>query len=388
MFGLDKLFGKKKEAPASTSATIGNGTVTEKDVRTALSTIVEPELGRDVVSLKMIQGIKINGGAVEFTVVMPTPAGSLKAQIEKDCQTAVYKVNGVTNVKVNVTSNIVADSRIRPQINLPIKNTIAVASGKGGVGKSTVAVNIALSLSMDGAKVGLLDADIYGPNVPMMLGATHLPPPINNRIPPAEAYGIKLVSMGFLLKPDQPVIWRGPMLGQALRQFLTDVEWGELDYLVIDMPPGTGDVQLSLAQMVPLTGGVIVTTPQKVALSDVRKGVATFAQLDVPILGVIENMSYFIAPDTGKRYEIFGTGGGQAFAQEIGVSFLGALPIDPRIAQGGDAGKPIVVADPTNPAAIAMREVAHKVASRISLLNLNRVPEGVIGLGDIPVLTN
>lgn len=385
MFGLGNLFGKKKDDTPSL-APIGNGTVTEADVLAALRTIVEPELGRDLVSLKMIQGIRINGGDVAFTVVMPTPAGGLKAQIEKDCQTAVYRVKGVTSVKVNVTSNIVADSRIRPQINAPIKNTIAVASGKGGVGKSTVAVNLALSLSLDGAKVGLLDADIYGPNVPMMLGATHLPAPINNRIPPAEAYGLKLVSMGFLLKPDQPVIWRGPMLGQALRQFLTDVEWGELDYLVIDMPPGTGDVQLSLAQLVPLTGGVIVTTPQKVALSDVRKGVGTFAQLDVPILGVIENMSYFIAPDTGKRYEIFGTGGGLAYADEIGVPFLGALPIDPRIAQGGDTGKPIVATDPKNPASLAMRQVAHKAASGIALLNLNRVPEGVIGLGDIPVL--
>lgn len=288
---------------------------------------------------------------------------------------------------IEKVATISQDFRIREQLNLPIKNTIAVASGKGGVGKSTVSTNLALSLAQDGAKVGLLDADIYGPNIPLMMGVHNTPLATQNRIIPNEAYGIKIMSMGFLLKPDQPVVWRGPMLGQALRQFLNDVEWGELDYLVIDLPPGTGDVQLSLTQLVPVTGGVIVTTPQQVALSDVRKGVATFAQLEVPIMGVIENMSYFIAPDTGRRYEIFGTGGGQKYAQEIEVPFLGALPIDPRIAQGGDTGKPIVASEPQSPAALAMRNVARQVAASINILNRHRVPKGMIGLGDIPILS-
>ncbi len=288
---------------------------------------------------------------------------------------------------IEKVTTISTDFRISEKLNAPIKNTIAVASGKGGVGKSTVSTNLALALAQDGAKVGLLDADIYGPNIPMMVGINQPPHAIGNRIIPNEAYGLKVMSMGFLLKPDQPVVWRGPMLGQALRQFLMDVEWGELDYLVIDMPPGTGDVQLSLTQLIPVTAGVIVTTPQKVALSDVRKGVATFAQLEVPIVGVVENMSYFIAPDTGNRYEIFGTGGGQAYAREIGVPFLGALPIDPRIAQGGDTGKPILAADPNNPASVALRNLARQVAASLNILNRNRVPKGMIGLGDIQILS-
>lgn len=288
---------------------------------------------------------------------------------------------------IEKVTTISTDFRISEKLNTPIKNTIAVASGKGGVGKSTVSTNLALALAQDGAKVGILDADIYGPNIPIMVGIQQPPHAIGNRIIPHEAYGMKVMSMGFLLKPDQPVVWRGPMLGQALRQFLMDVEWGALDYLVIDMPPGTGDVQLSLTQLIPVTAGVIVTTPQKVALSDVRKGVATFAQLEVPIVGVVENMSYFIAPDTGRQYEIFGTGGGKAYAQEIGVPFLGALPIDPRIAQGGDSGKPILATDPNNPASLAMRNLARQVAASLNILNRNRVPKGMIGLGDIPILS-
>jgi ATP-binding protein involved in chromosome partitioning len=284
-------------------------------------------------------------------------------------------------------SEITTDFRIKDQINAPIKNAIAVASGKGGVGKSTVSTNLALALAQDGAKVGLLDADIYGPNIPMMVGINQPPFASDNKIIPNEAYGMKVMSMGFLLKPDQPVVWRGPMLGQALRQFLMDVQWGELDYLVMDLPPGTGDVQLSLAQLIPITGGVIVTTPQKVALSDVRKGVATFATLEVPIVGVVENMSYFIAPDTGRQYDLFGTGGGKAYAEEIGVPFLGTLPIDPRIAQGGDTGKPILAADPNHPASVALRNMARQVAASLNILNRNRVPKGMIGVGDIPILS-
>lgn len=296
------------------------------------------------------------------------------------------KQDGESSKSIPKVSEITTDFRINDQINTPIKNTIAVASGKGGVGKSTVSTNLALALAQDGAKVGLLDADIYGPNIPLMVGVNQPPFASDNKIIPHEAYGMKIMSMGFLLKPDQPVVWRGPMLGQALRQFLMDVQWGALDYLVMDLPPGTGDVQLSLAQLIPITGGVIVTTPQKVALSDVRKGVATFATLEVPIVGVVENMSYFVAPDTGRQYEIFGTGGGKAYAEEIGVPFLGALPIDPRIAQGGDTGKPILATNPTHPASVALRNMARQVAASLNILNRNRVPKGMIGVGDIPIL--
>jgi len=376
MFG----FGKWKKAKKSQE-------VSEKAVMDALRTVIEPELHRDLVTLDMVKDVQIDGGEVAFTVVLTTPASPMRKRIEDECREAVRKT-GASKVTVKFTSQVTRDHRVSAMLNAPVGNTIAVASGKGGVGKSTVSVNLAISLAMEGARVGLLDADIYGPNIPLMMGVKHLPATVNQRIIPSEAYGVKLMSMGFLIEPDQAVMWRGPMLHQALAQFLKDVNWGELDYLIIDMPPGTGDVQISMAQSTALTGGVIVTTPQKVALSDVRKGFATFQKLEIPVLGIIENMSYFIAPDTGKRYEIFGHGGGQRYAAEMKVPFLGELPIDPRIAEGGDTGQPIVIAAPKSPAAQAMREVARQVAAAVSVLNMNRKPEGVIGLGDIPVIMN
>ena len=375
MFGFGRRKRKAKKPP-----------VTEKLVMDALSTVIEPELKHDLVKLKMVKDVRIDGDKVEFTVVLATPASPMRKQIEEECRKAVMQKSNASAVKVNFTAKVTSDVRLRDKLKTPIGNTIAVASGKGGVGKSTVSVNLAISLAMDGARVGLLDADIYGPNIPLMMGVRHLPPPANQRITPTEAYGVKVMSMGFLIKPDQPVMWRGPMLHQALGQFLSDVDWGELDYLIIDMPPGTGDVQMSLSQHTPLTGGLIVTTPQNVALSDVRKGLSTFQKLEVPILGVVENMSYFIAPDTGKRYEIFGHGGGKRYATEVNVPFLGQLPIDPRIAAGGDTGKPIVASQPNTPAAQAIREVARQIATAISVINMNRKPEGVIGLGDIPIM--
>ena len=375
MFGFGRRKRKAKKPP-----------VTEKLVMDALSTVIEPELKHDLVKLKMVKDVRIDGDKVEFTVVLATPASPMRKQIEEECRKAVMQKSNASAVKVNFTAKVTSDVRLRDKLKTPIGNTIAVASGKGGVGKSTVSVNLAISLAMDGARVGLLDADIYGPNIPLMMGVRHLPPPANQRITPTEAYGVKVMSMGFLIKPDQPVMWRGPMLHQALGQFLSDVDWGELDYLIIDMPPGTGDVQMSLSQHTPLTGGLIVTTPQNVALSDVRKGLSTFQKLEVPILGVVENMSYFIAPDTGKRYEIFGHGGGKRYATEVNVPFLGQLPIDPRIAAGGDTGKPIVASQPNSPAAQAIREVARQIATAISVINMNRKPEGVIGLGDIPIM--
>jgi ATP-binding protein involved in chromosome partitioning len=260
------------------------------------------------------------------------------------------------------------------KMNIGVRNAIAVASGKGGVGKSTMSANLAVSLALDGAKVGLLDADVYGPNIPMMIGINERPKGQNNKIIPPQALGVKVMSMGFLVDPKQPVIWRGPMIHNALRQFLQDVEWGDLDYLVIDLPPGTGDASLSLAQSLSLTGAVIVTTPQQVALSDVVRGVAMFQQLNVPILGVIENMSYFIAPDTGHRYDIFGHGGGARMAQEVGVDFLGEVPLEPQVRIGGDEGSPIVVGAPESAAAQAIRTLAHKVAAAISVQNLLHAP--------------
>ncbi|MDQ7030584.1 MAG: Mrp/NBP35 family ATP-binding protein [Ardenticatenia bacterium] len=357
--------------------------VTKEQVMEALSHVIEPELRRDLVSLNMVRDVVVDNGVVRFTVVLTTPACPLRSRIEQECREAVMAVPGVRQVEVNFTANVVRDTRVS---NLNIRNIVAVASGKGGVGKSTVAVNLAIALAQEGAAVGLLDADIYGPNVPLMLGVNHLPPPEGGKVVPAEAYGVRVMSIGFLVAPDQPVIWRGPMLHTALRQFLGDVQWGELDYLIVDMPPGTGDVQLSLAQHTTLSGGVIVTTPQDVALADARKGLATFQKLNVPVLGIIENMSYFVAPDTGQRYAIFGSGGGRRYAQEIGVPFLGEVPIDPRIAEGGDTGTPIVIAAPESEAAQALRHIARQVAARLSVINVQREPEGLIGVGDIPVV--
>jgi ATP-binding protein involved in chromosome partitioning len=251
-------------------------------------------------------------------------------------------------------------------LRLPIRNAIAVASGKGGVGKSTVAVNLAVTLAMKGARVGLLDADIYGPNIPTMMGVDHLPAPKEDRLIPAEAYGVKMMSIGFMVRPGQPLIWRGPMLHTAIRQFLTDVEWGELDYLVIDLPPGTGDAQLSLMQSITLSGGVIVTMPQQVSLDDASRGLAMFNQMKVPVLGVIENMSYLEMPD-GTHMDIFGQGGGEALANSFKVPFLGSIPIEPEVRIGGDIGKPIVYTHPESKAAKALVEVTEKLAAQISI---------------------
>jgi ATP-binding protein involved in chromosome partitioning len=276
----------------------------------------------------------------------------------------------VTGVTVEFDARVPADARLMSKLDIGVRNAIAIASGKGGVGKSTVATNLALSLSLDGAQVGLLDADVYGPNIPLMMGVNERPGARNNKIVPPVGHGIKLISMGFLIDPKQPLIWRGPMLHSAIRQFLQDVEWGDLDYLVIDLPPGTGDASLSLAQSMSLSGAVIVTTPQQVAISDVIRSFGMFEQLNVPVVGVIENMSYFIAPDTGNRYDIFGHGGGQVMAQEVGVPFLGEIPLEPAVREGGDEGTPIVDRDPESAAARSIRAISRKIAAAISVRNL------------------
>lgn len=345
-------------------------TVTKDQVMAALSKVIEPELHKDLVSLGMIDDVEIQNGDVSFTIVLTTPACPLKSQMEAEAGQAVKSIEGVQNVTVNFDANVPADSRLMGKMDIGVRNTLAVASGKGGVGKSTVAANLALSLAMDGANVGLLDADVYGPNIPIMMGINERPMVHKEKIVPVKAFDVLLMSMGFLIDPDQAVIWRGPMIHSYLRQFLKDTQWGDLDYLIIDLPPGTGDASLSLAQSINLTGAVIVTTPQQVALSDVVRGVRMFEQLNVPVLGVIENMSYFVAPDTGKRYDIFGHGGGETMAQKMEVDFLGEIPLEPNIRIGGDEGQPIVIREAESPAAQSIRDIAHKVAAAISRRNL------------------
>lgn len=324
----------------------------------ALGTVMEPELHRDLVSLKMIHDLTIEGGIVSFTVMLTTPACPLKERMERDARMAVMRVPGVTEVRVKFDSNVTSDRRIVGKLSIPVRNTIAITSGKGGVGKSTIAVNLAVALAQSGAKVGLLDADILGPNLPMMMGVDKLPPPVEEKITPAFVSGVQLMSMGFLVPANEPLVWRGPMLHSAIRQLLTDVAWEALDYLVIDLPPGTGDAQLSLAQSVPLTGAIIVTQPQNVALSDARKGLAMFEKLNVPILGVVENMSG----------DYFGQGGGKRLAEEYDVPFLGQVPLDPQVRVSGDEGTPIVTQFPESPAGLAFKEIAQQVAARISVL--------------------
>jgi ATP-binding protein involved in chromosome partitioning len=355
--------------------------VTQEQVLAALSKVQEPELHKDLVTLQMIREIKIDGGEVSFTVMLTTPACPLKHKIEREAREAVAAIPGVQSVAVKLDANVPNDGRARGLLQLPIRNAIAVASGKGGVGKSTIAVNLAVVLAQSGARVGLLDADIYGPNVPTMMGLKGIPNPKNEKLQPAEAYGVKVMSIGFLVKPDQPLIWRGPMLHSAIRQFLSDVEWGELDYLVIDLPPGTGDAALSLAQSLPLSGGVIVTLPQQVSLDDARRGLEMFRQLDVHIFGVVENMSYLELPD-GSRMDIFGAGGGERLAQQAEAPFIGAIPMDPSVRAGGDEGVPVVVSHPDSAVGRALRTVAEDIAARVSVAAVqqsNFIPINLIG---------
>jgi ATP-binding protein involved in chromosome partitioning len=353
----------------------------QEAILAALSKVQEPELHKDLVTLNMIQDLTIDNGKVSFTVMLTTPACPLKSRIEREAREAVMSVPGVTQVDIKMDANVPSDGRSRGLLDLPIRNAIAVGSGKGGVGKSTVAVNVAVVLAQSGARVGLLDADIYGPNVPTMMGVDHLPQPKDQKLIPAEAYGVKIMSIGFLVKPDQPLIWRGPMLHSAIRQFLTDVAWGELDYLIVDLPPGTGDAALSLAQSLPLSGSVIVTLPQQVSLEDARRGLEMFRQLEISVLGVVENMSFLELPD-GTRMDIFGGGGGQKLADQAGVPYIGGIPIDPIVRAGGDNGVPVVVSYPDSPVSKALRAIAEDIAAKISVAAMNQgnfIPINLIG---------
>jgi ATP-binding protein involved in chromosome partitioning len=360
----------------------GKSNISQETVLAALRKVQEPELHKDLVSLNMIHDLKIDGDKVSFTVMLTTPACPLRSQIESEARQAVSAIPGVKAVEVKLDASVPADGRARGLLQLPIRNAIAVASGKGGVGKSTVAVNLAVVLAKSGARVGLLDADIYGPNVPTMMGVHHLPEPKGDKLTPAEAYNVKLMSIGFLVKPDQPLIWRGPMLHSAIRQFLTDVTWGELDYLIVDLPPGTGDAALSLAQSLPLSGGIIVTLPQQVSLDDARRSLEMFRQLEVSVFGVVENMSYLELPDGGQM-DIFGAGGGERMANEAGVPFIGAIPMDPAVRQGGDFGKPVVISQPDSKVARAFYAIAEDVAAKISVAalrgNSSYIPINLIG---------
>ncbi|NIS82820.1 MAG: P-loop NTPase [Anaerolineales bacterium] len=351
------------------------GEVTKDLVFEALGKVQEPELNSDLVSLDMIKELIIEEGKVSFAIELTTPACPLKSQIEAEARAAVESIPGVSSIEIRFTSNVPTDKRMTGEMGRLIRNTVAIASGKGGVGKTTVAVNVAVALARSGARVGLLDADIYGPNVPTMMGAEKLPPPRDNKMVPAEAYGVKVMSIGFLVPPDQPLIWRGPMLHSAIRQFISDVEWGELDYLIVDLPPGTGDAQLSLAQIIPLSGGVIVTLPQKVSLEDARRGLEMFRAMDVPILGIVENMSYLEMPD-GRHVDVFGEGGGERLARDTGVSFIGSVPLDPEVRQAGDNGVPIILARPETKTAKSFIAVAEDLAAKVSVRAIGQT-EGI-----------
>ena len=343
--------------------------ITKEQAITILKTVMDPELHKDLVTLNMIQDLEVSAGVVKFTIQLTTPACPLKARIEADARKAFEGVAGVKEVIIKMDARVPQQQKITEQIDLQIKNIIAVASGKGGVGKSTVAVNLAIALANTGAKVGIMDADIYGPNVPTMMGVNQLPNPRNNKMVPAENYKVKIISIGFLVKQGQPLIWRGPLLNSTIRQFLTDVEWGELDYLVVDLPPGTGDVQLSLAQHILVTCGVIVTMPQRVSLEDASRGIEMFRKLEIPVAGVVENMGSMLLPD-GTSLDVFGEGGGEAMANAYGLTFLGRIPLDPQIRIKGDTGQPIVISQPDSKPAQIFNSMACEIASFISRLSI------------------
>jgi len=345
--------------------------VTPDHVLDALRRVQDPDLHQDIVALGFIKDLRVEQGRVSFAIQLTTPACPVKDLMKEQAIEAVRTLPGVADVQVTMTSQVRA-SMPRPQTGrslIPsVKNVVPIASGKGGVGKSTVSANLALALAASGARVGLMDADVYGPSIPMILGITEEPTLTEQRrIIPVEQYGLKVMSMGFLMRPDEAVIWRGPMLHKTIEQFLGTVEWGELDYLIVDLPPGTGDVQLSLCQMIPITGAVIVSTPQDVALNVAQKAVAMFKKLNAPMLGVIENMSYYVCPHCHQRDEIFGNGGARATAQRLGLPFLGEIPLATPIRQTADAGKPIVLTDPGSFAAKAFREAAEQLAAQVSI---------------------
>lgn len=354
--------------------------VTVEQVMSSLRKVVDPELHKDIVSMGMVKDLAITDGKVSFTLELTTPACPFNSDIEQDVRAAIAGI-GVQNLDLKVTARVMEGRAISMDELIPdVKNIIAIASGKGGVGKTTIAVNLALALARSGAKVGLLDADVYGPSVPLMLGAEEEPQVLNNKIQPPNVEGIKVISMGFFYEQSQQAgIYRGPIVSGIVKQFLTDVEWGSLDYLIIDLPPGTGDAPLTMAQTIPVTGIIIVTTPQDVAMNVAVKALGMFSKLNVPIVGVIENMSYLECPHCNEHINIFGRGGGQKISEKFDIPFLGEIPLFPQIMEGSDKGKPVIISDPDSIQANALRKMAKITAGRISViaagLNLNEMPE-------------
>jgi len=348
--------------------------VEQTAVLDALKAVRDPDLNRDIVSLGFIKGLAIDGGRVSFTIELTTPACPVKDQMRDQARAAVMGVAGVTGVDVQMSARVrEAVGADGPRQSVPGgKNVIAVGAGKGGVGKTTVAVNLAIALAKCGSKVGIMDADIYGPNVPIMLGMKAQLTNDGQKILPAEKYGLQVISMGFLTTDDAPIIWRGPMLHGALQQFFREVRWQNLDYLVVDLPPGTGDVALSLSQTVPVAGAIIVTTPQQVSLADSRRAVAMYRKLNIPPLGVIENMSYFACPECRHESDIFGHGGGEKMAADLELPFIGRIPIYQPIREGSDAGVPLMVSEPDSPAARAFMAAAERTAAQVSIASYNR----------------
>ena len=342
--------------------------IQEQDVRRAVATVLDPNTQQDFVSTGQLKNLQISGGDVSFDIELGYPAKSQAPALRQALVAAVRAVPGVGNVSVNITTQVVAHAAQRGAQLLPgVKNIVAVASGKGGVGKSTTAVNLALALAAEGARVGILDADIYGPSMPIMMGLSGRPESLDGkRMEPLVNHGVQVISIGFLVEPDQATIWRGPMATQALDQLLRQTHWKDLDYLIVDMPPGTGDIQLSLSQRVPLTGAVIVTTPQDIALIDARKGLKMFEKVGIPILGLVENMSLHICSHCGHEEPIFGTGGAQRMASDYDCELLGALPLEMSIRELTDAGRPTVVGAPDSRAAAIYRDIARRVAVKIA----------------------
>jgi ATP-binding protein involved in chromosome partitioning len=352
---------------------------TESAVLDALRTVTDPDLHRDIVSLKFVKNLKIDGPRVSFTIELTTPACPVKDQMREQARAAVAALPGVDAVEIEMTAQVrqTAGLDLNKQPVQGVRNIIAVGAGKGGVGKTTVSVNLAVALSQKGGRVAMIDGDIYGPNVPIMLGIQTQLTTDGKKIVPAEQYGIQLVSMGFLTQEDSAVIWRGPMLHGVVQQFFREVAWKDVDYLIVDLPPGTGDVALSLSQSVPVAGAVVVTTPQTVSLSDTRRAIRMYEKLNVPTLGLIENMSHFVCPSCHAESDIFGKGGGENLANEMKVPFLGRIPIYEPIRVGGDTGVPIVIGEPKSPAAQAFRAAAEQLAAQVSIASFKNQTKAI-----------
>jgi ATP-binding protein involved in chromosome partitioning len=348
--------------------------VSESAVLDALRAVKDPDLHKDIVALGFVKNLAIDGGRVAFTIELTTPACPVKDLMRDQARSAVTALSGVSSVEIEMTASVRANAR--PELGRTpvegVKNIIAVGAGKGGVGKTTVAVNLAVALAKLGSRVGLLDGDMYGPNVPIMLGLRTRLETDGKKIVPAQRYGVQVISMGFLTEDDAPVIWRGPMLHGAITQFFRDAAWASLDYLVVDLPPGTGDVALSLSQSVPVAGAVLVTTPQSVSLADTRRAIHMYRKLNIPALGLIENMSYFMCPGCGMETDLFGRGGGERLAQELTIPFLGNIPLYEPVRRGGDEGVPIVLGDPDSPPALALMSVAERVAQQVSIASYSK----------------